>query len=222
MADPSRRHLLRMLDDADDALTLDDLAQRVGLHVNTVRGHLDILEDAGLVERTTVRRASPGRPRVAFRAVSPDRREPSAASYRLLADALAASIEATSDAPARAAHDAGREWGRAIVAQAKHAGDLGPDQAMAVVLGSLADLGFGPESRAIESGVEIRLHDCPFRSLARERTDVVCSVHAGLLTGILDAMDSDLVVEDLQPFVEPSLCVARITAWRGRPVRSRS
>lgn len=212
MADPTRRHLLRILDDAPDVVALDELAGRVGLHVNTVRGHLDVLEGAGLVERTTVPRQSPGRPRVAFRSASDDVSAPASEGYRFLADVLAGSLEATSDAPAQTAREAGRDWGRKVAAHtATDSGPAGPEQVISRVMTAFADLGFAPEARVARATTEIRLHDCPFRALAKVRTEVVCSVHEGLLAGMLEAMDSSLGVDDLQPFAEPSLCVARLS-----------
>lgn len=49
-------------------LDADELAERVGLHRNTVRAHLGMLERAGLLKRETERSGRPGRPRVRYHA----------------------------------------------------------------------------------------------------------------------------------------------------------
>jgi hypothetical protein len=38
----------------------------------------------------------------------------------------------------------------------------------------------------------------------------VCAVHRGLLEGALDELGGDVEVEDLQAFVGPDLCIARL------------
>ena len=54
LADPTRRHLLRILDDAGVPMHPRELGDRLGLHVNTLRGPLDLLARAELAERVTV------------------------------------------------------------------------------------------------------------------------------------------------------------------------
>ena len=211
LADPTRRHLLRILDDATDALALDTLTARVGLHVNTIRGHLDVLEEAALVVRTTVRRTTPGRPRVAFQAVAREAWSPSSEGYRFLAEVLAGSIQATSAAPAHTAREAGRLWGRQLARPRGSGTAVAPDEAMEQVVSTFAELGFAPEPVTSDGMTDIRLHDCPFRELAKTKGEVVCSVHEGLLAGMLEEMGGRVGVDTLEPFVEPSLCVARVS-----------
>lgn len=57
----------------------------------------------------------------------------------------------------------------------------------------------------------IRLHDCPFRDMAKRQGEIVCSVHLGLMRGITEELGEKVKVEALHPFVEPSLCVAELT-----------
>lgn len=210
LADPTRRHLLRILDDADVALQLDVLAQRIGLHVNTIRGHLDLMEEAGLVGRSTESRQTPGRPRVLFHSMPRDTRSPTGEGYRFLAEILASSIQANENA-ALVAEEAGRAWGRYLADRPPPSARLSSAQAIEQVLTTFVELGFEPESLTTDSSAEIRLHDCPFHELARTRGEVVCSVHKGLLQGMLEEMGGSVGVDGLEPFVEPSLCVARIS-----------
>ena len=107
LADPIRRRLLRMLEDSDEARDVDGLADAVGLHRNTVRGHLDVLHRAGLVDKTSQRRDSPGRPRTLY-SRSGRSEVPSATGYRLLAEMLVTSLQRESDDPSDAAREAGK------------------------------------------------------------------------------------------------------------------
>lgn len=217
LADPTRRHLLRILDDAGGPMHPRELGERLGLHVNTIRGHLDLLARAELVERVTVSRQTPGRPRIMFRALHRDARSPTAEGYRFLAEILASSIQANSDDPRRTAVEAGRSWGRFLVDRPPPSSPMSPDRVVEQVVTTLAEMGFEPESLPDDLTTEIRLHDCPFRQIARTRGEIVCSVHEGLLRGMLEEMGDTMVVDSLEPFVEPSLCVTRISK-RPRPV----
>jgi predicted ArsR family transcriptional regulator len=66
--------------------------------------------------------------------------------------------------------------------------------------------GFEPE----RSDGTIRMRRCPFRDLAETHGQIVCSIHRGLISGALAELGSALEVGELQPFVEPNLCVARL------------
>ncbi|HEY4606545.1 MAG TPA: helix-turn-helix domain-containing protein [Acidimicrobiia bacterium] len=211
LADPNRRHLLRLLDDAERPLEVDTLSVQVGLHPNTVREHLELLAQAGLVTRAPEKRTRPGRPKMLYEAAPRDTRSPESEGYRFLAEVLASYIEATVPDPAAAAEEAGRVWGHYMVD--RPAPFAQPDTSYVVeqIVTTLAGLGFAPEEGRHEKRIVIRLHDCPFRDVARNRGDVVCSVHLGILRGMAEELGGWLSVDDLRPFVEPSLCVANLS-----------
>src|ERR1700751_2972816 len=82
----SRADVLDMLRAAGGTLGVREVAHQLGLHPNTARFHLEGLVAAGLAARATEDRETPGRPRIAYRAVADDpggRRR-----YRLLAEML--------------------------------------------------------------------------------------------------------------------------------------
>jgi predicted ArsR family transcriptional regulator len=80
----SRARVLAELRAADGPLDAQELGHRLGLHPNTVRSHLDLLEDAGLVTSESAPPHGRGRPRIRFHAVE----KAAAAGPRLLADLL--------------------------------------------------------------------------------------------------------------------------------------
>ena len=206
LAEPQRARILELLEGAPDGLAVGDLSRCVGLHANTVRWHLGVLEEAGLVEPGRARREGPGRPPVVYRAkprsAAPD-------DYRLIATILAASLDAGDDA-GRRAEAAGREWGRFLVE--RPAPFARPDAAAAVaaVVEALDDNGFAPE-RDDDHGC-IHMRRCPFRELAVQHPRVVCNLHLGLVGGAFDELRSPVQVEALEPFVEPDRCTARLAA----------
>ena len=86
LADPTRRHLLRLLDDSEEPLEVGAMSEQVGLHPNTVRDHLNVLSQAGLVTRTAEKRTRPGRPKMLYEAAPHETRSPGAEGYRFLAE----------------------------------------------------------------------------------------------------------------------------------------
>lgn len=202
LAEPSRARILETLSRAEEPLDAGQLAERVGLHSNTVRWHLGVLADAGLVTSRAEERTRPGRPRIVFsRSEEPEGRE----DYRLLAAILAGSLAGTPEGAA-SAERAGEAWGRYLVERPPPLRRVTAADAADRVVGLLEEHGFEPER---EDG-DVLMHRCPFRNLAEEHGDVVCSVHLGLIRGALAEIGAPVTATRLEPFVEPSLCRARL------------
>lgn len=221
-AGASRRRILELLRDSGQPLGVQELADRVALHANTVRFHLDRLVTEELVQRHVQERTEPGRPRLAFTASSrPDDGvggAPGQRSYRLLAEILAGFVsEAVPDA-ASAAKEAGRTWGRYLTERPVPYRRATEDESVSELLRTLGEIGFAPELPAETNGQQIWLRRCPFLEVAKTHRDVVCSVHLGLMQGALAEMRAPVSADRLEPFVEPSLCIAHLSAVsRGHP-----
>ena len=179
LAQPTRRRLFAALGELGGSAGTDLLAERVGLHPNGVRTHLQRMRDAGVVTHRRVT-GPRGRPRDEW-AIAAGARLASAAprAYGPLARWLARAIPPTA-ARLREVEDAGREIGRELAVGAA----TEPEQALGDVL---AALGFEPEvQRVRQGGLSCRLRNCPYRDSVRENRDVVCTLHRGITRGILD------------------------------------
>lgn len=219
----SRARTLEVLHDAGRPVGVQEIAGLVGLHVNTARFHLDGLVGAGLAVRTKESRREPGRPRVVYSA-EPGGRQVGQRSYRLLSEILISFLAAAVAVPADAAIDAGRAWGRYLVDRPAPFQRVDADEAFARLTDILAEIGFDPEPTGTGKKRQIRLHHCPFREVAKEHPEVVCSIHLGLMQGALTEMNAPLTTDRLEPFLEPALCLGHLTAkpatGRARPVAS--
>jgi predicted ArsR family transcriptional regulator len=187
-----------------------EIADRLGLHPNTARFHLEALVDAGLATRATQARTVPGRPSLAYQAVESG--APGHRRYRLLAEMLASLIVGMLPEPGEAAAQAGREWGRYLTerpAPFQRPGARGCVDGLAAIL---AEAGFAPEVVADGAGYQLRLRQCPFREVAEAHQEVVCQLHLGLMQGALDEMRAPVTADRLRPFAEPGLCVADLAA----------
>ncbi|HZV48273.1 MAG TPA: helix-turn-helix domain-containing protein [Candidatus Dormibacteraeota bacterium] len=210
LSEASRVRILEELSRSPTPMDVNQLAERLGLHHNTVRAHLEVLERAGLVAGRPERRTLPGRPRTVYRP-TPVASTDDAAGYRLLAEVLASYLAGSAADPRAAAAEAGRAWGRFLVERPSPFERLDRDQALGRVCRLLADLGFEPEVESEGDAVRVLLHRCPFHDLAVRRPEITCAVHQGLMQGALRELAAGVDVTRLDPFVTPSLCVARVT-----------
>lgn len=230
LASTSRMAVLDLLRSRAEPLGVGEVAEHVGLHLNTVRSHLDLLVESGYAIRHSEAPSGPGRPRVVYQATTAPDGE---GSYRLLAEMLVQYLAANSEHPGDAAAEAGRSWavsatqvqsggvhnrrvqGRREVTQEAVVTPVAQDAAVTDLVRMLGDIGFAPEVSA--DGTSIYLHRCPFREMARSQPDVVCGAHLGMIRGALAELDAPVAATRLLPFVEPGLCVTTLTPLPGRP-----
>jgi predicted ArsR family transcriptional regulator len=181
LAQPTRARLFALLSELKRPAGTVELADRVGLHPNGVRVHLERLRDAGLVERTRPRQAV-GRPRDAW-TVAPGAR-PGDRAPSAYADLGRWLVRAIAPGPRRLRdiETTGREIGR----------ELAPPMSGSLketLEAALTALGFQPKAQPVDSGVTFCLGNCPYRDAVRENQEVVCTLHRGLTRGLLDVLD---------------------------------
>jgi predicted ArsR family transcriptional regulator len=212
LADGHRARIVDELDRHPGGLEVVRLARTLGLHENTVRWHLAVLTDAGLVDSRRAGRDSPGRPRLVY-TLRNDADRGNGADYRLLARIATSMVSDLPDGETRS-FAAGRAWGGYLVQRPRPGTPSDDDEAISRVVDFLAAEGFRPEA----DGRQIRMHRCPFREIVDSGDSPVCVVHKGLIAGALDALDSDLQVERLDIFVEPNLCTAYLAPGHGKEI----
>ncbi len=96
--------------------------------------------------------------------------------------------------------DAGRDQGRA---------DAGRWPASTAAIEALADeqarLGFDPTVVDLEAGAVVAFAHCPFRELAEQHPDLVCSLHRGLVEGLVERLEGAAVTR-FHPLVDRTPC----------------
>lgn len=229
LAAPARVEILRYLEHAGVARTVEEVAGVVGLHINTVRSHLDVLVDVGLVARDGERRAGPGRPRILYVASTVARElvagaagpfesgadeasVPLAGGYleliEALTDELSEAIASPSDLGARAGRRwveklASAGWGDEVAAGADE-----PASDVASVVGLLERLGFSPRTEPL--GDRIYLRSCPFEGRGGRAPSAFCSVHLGLLRAAFARLGGRVNVTGCDPLIRDGLCVVHL------------
>lgn len=198
-----RAEVLSMLRTEAAAMSIAQIADRMAVHPNTVRFHLDALLANGQVERVPTEPRRRGRPALRYRAV-PGMDPAGPRHYRLLAEMLVAAVAAEPDAAARG-EATGRAWGERLARTAPE--DRGAPPVPRLV-DLLTEVGFAPEHQPATD--EIGLRNCPFLELAQTHAEVVCPLHLGLMRGALAAWDAAVDVDVLTPFAQPDRCVAHL------------
>ena len=201
LADEHRARIVDELRRSRDGLDVHELGKMLGLHANTVRWHLGVLADAGIVGSHPGSRSSPGRPRTVYVLDESADDAVDADSHRLLVTVLSGALSELPDGREHARR-AGAAWGHYLVRRPPNA-HLSDEDAKGEVVELLREQGF----RASDEGEEIRMYRCPYRELA---PGIVCNVHEGLIDGALAGLGSNLGVEHLVAYAEPGVCIAQL------------
>jgi len=216
LADDTRFRLYRYLGLSGRAVSVRELSRRLSLHPNTLRPHLRRLEEVGLVAREVRRGATVGRPQTLYVAVEAPATE--GRDYRLLAEILAPLVGG------RRGVDRARvlaaEWGRYLVIRSgpRPGVRLAAARNLALLQGAMASAGFDPRFRRRgRQAVEVALRDCPFRDLVEDHRELACSVHRGLVEGMLGSLQPPLALEEFHPLVERGVCRLVAVAERTPP-----
>ncbi len=210
LGDPSRVRILEILRGAERPLDATELAERVGLHANTIRSHLRILSEARLVAARPEERTRPGRPRLVYAPTPEGVTQEERAGYRLLAEILASYLAGSAKDSSEQAEAAGRAWGRYLVDRRPPVATDSDEDDVAEMVRLLDEFGFDPQLEPAESGLTVLMQHCPFGEVADNYRKVVCSVHLGLMQGALAELGAHVEADELEPFVRPGVCAAHL------------
>lgn len=185
-------------------LSTADVAATLKLHANTVRPHLERMREVGLLDIRIDSRATRGRPQhlycLANNAPSLGLEPP---VFPTLARMLLRLAE-TAGLDAEDAADAGREQG---VIEGNRAHGDGDVERM---VDHLVKFGFDPEIASEDpDDFTVCFTNCPFADLAQANPDIVCSLHRGLLEGVLAS--GSVQVVDFRSIADRRPCQADLT-----------
>jgi predicted ArsR family transcriptional regulator len=207
LAEPTRRRLYDHVARQAAPVGRDDVAEALGVPRATAAFHLDRLVSEGLLDVHFERRSGrtgpgAGRPAKLYRrsecAVTvslPERR------YDLAGELLATALveaERSGEGPAAVLYREAFARGRELAA------GMADEAGREAVVQVLEDHGFEP--RAEDDA--IALANCPFHTLAREHTELVCGMNLRLLEGVLDGVPGARLTAALHP--EAGRCCVRL------------
>jgi DNA-binding transcriptional ArsR family regulator len=216
LADPSRQAIYDEIARSGESLSTSEIAERLRLHPNTVRLHLDKMREADLLQVSPDRHGAVGRPQHRW---SVNRQVPSLgvepAGFRLLAHLLAeVAAQPLADPGRVSAVGQRRGWERSTGRPARRLGSSPPElrsECLRALMLELTELGFDPaldfdaqggnagpappgEPRSPDAAVletlraTISFTRCPFREVAALYPDLVCELHRGITDGLLTGL----------------------------------
>jgi predicted ArsR family transcriptional regulator len=208
LADDTRFRLYRYLRLVGRPVSVQEMSRRLSLHPNTLRPHLRRLEEAGLVTRQIRKTATVGRPQTQYQAAEPTGDE--GRDFRLLAEMLCGLLRTRRDI--ERAEVLAREWGEYLVSQGgpKPGVRLPARRNLAALQDAMARAGFDPRFHRTRGMVEVTLRNCPFRELADDYRELVCTLHRGLVEGMLGGLKPRVTLREFKPFVERGVCRLRM------------
>jgi len=182
LSEPTRRSILEFLHShVNEELTVDELVKVERIHRSVAFDHLEILADAGLIERS--RREGPrGRPArtYAYRGAAAEFSYP-ARQHQLLATVLSKAVKGQGARGIRAARLAGRRAGIGLASGGR---------GFAAAARTLTTL--GGEYELTRNSLHSR--NCVFRE-ACAAGEIACAVHAGIIEGVLEAAGVKRIVK---------------------------
>lgn len=183
LTQPRRLLLLRAIQ-TTPGRSAGELSEATEIPLNTVRDHLRVLEDEGLIRSETEHTGGRGRPPVVFHPVR----------------------EATSSRVARSRVEGASVRGRMLRAVTGDGSRLGPDamRQVDVLYEHLDDAGLNPVLD--EDALKFELTPCRYHDLIAADQELVCGVHAQLVEDVLRHSGGPLEVQRLEPFVTPHAC----------------
>lgn len=212
LADASRRAMLEHVRRAGRPLTRDEIARHLGVSRKLAAFHLEKLVEVGLLRVSSAPPAGPRGPGRTPKAYEPSDAELAVAvpprrldlMGEVLADAVAASPEATAAAVDRAAAR-GRDLGARERAERGVSGRTGAERAVRLVCGVLEELGAEPFRTGTGT---VRMRNCPFHPLAAQQPALVCGMHRALVDGVLRGLGNETVEARLAPL--PGQCCVEV------------
>jgi predicted ArsR family transcriptional regulator len=216
LGDDTRFAIYQELGRSAAPLSASDLAERLSLHPNTVRPHLDRMREAGLVEVEPIHRGTVGRPQLRY-SLAPGAPglgfDPPA--HTLLAGLLAALAEQLGGDGLDAAN-LGRRWGTDAAGRRQSGRGC-----LTALVAELDRLGFDPVESELGGGgaqtrrVRVDFLHCPFRELAEAYPEMVCSLHRGIVEGVVGNSartgQPAGMVEDFRTLVDRDPCCVTVS-----------
>lgn len=167
--------------------SVDDVAQFAGIHRSVAFEHLERLVALGYLE-VERRRGLPGKPAKIYRLTAgPVQISHPMRRYDVLAEAMAQSFQRMGDRGIQAIREAGRAFGAG----------LGRPGARSIPAALEPVIEMGAEYEVAPRGA-VTCTNCLFAEVCR-RAPIICSFHAGLISGLLERSGLEADVEALGP-----------------------
>ena len=199
---PQQARVLDLVVSRPGGLSALEIAHELGIHVSTVREHVDALVSNGLVcSKRAPGYSGNGRPRLVYVALVPTAN----VITKHFISMVRAGVELHdgNDEDWELARAWGRKWARLLI---EEDGLPSGDSPLGVIVQHMTELGFAP---TVEAGL-VKLHNCPLLPADGVMPEVICQIHGGMIEELLSARGDGEIGVEIVPFAGNGTCTVRL------------
>jgi predicted ArsR family transcriptional regulator len=196
LSDPTRYYIYQYITKRHQEVTVQEIADSFNIHPNVARLHLSKLEDVNMLVSETKKTGKGGRPSRLYR-LSDDVIQLNFPyrDYQLLANIAMQTMLTLGEEGKKALYLTGKRFGAELIEQeiaAQHqvSEELSFDQKLNIIKSAATMAGFYPDFEANEEHTKVyfEIFNCPFKEVALEHKDTVCSMHFQFLKGMFESL----------------------------------
>jgi predicted ArsR family transcriptional regulator len=195
LSDPTRYYIYQYITKRHHEVTVQEVAENFNIHPNVARLHLSKLEDVNMLTSETKKTGKGGRPSRLYR-LSDDviQLHFPYRDYMLLSNVAIQTMISLGEAGKQALYLTGKRFGTEVIEQEmskkSSSEELGFDQKLTILKSAATLAGFYPEFEANGEKTKIffQIFNCPFKEVASEYSETVCSMHHEFLKGMFSAL----------------------------------
>jgi len=196
LSDPTRYYIYQYITKRHQEVTVQEVADNFNIHPNVARLHLSKLEDVNMLASETKKTGKGGRPSRLYRLSEgviqlhfPYR------DYMLLSRVAIQTMLSLGEEGKKALYLTGKRFGTEVIEQemAKKqlvGVEIDFEQKLAILKNAATLAGFDPEFEVNGEQTKIffQIFNCPFKEVAAEHSETVCSMHHEFLKGMFEAL----------------------------------
>lgn len=203
LSDPTRYYIYQYITKRHQDVTVQEIANNFDIHPNVARLHLSKLEDVNMLISETKKTGKGGRPSRLYR-LSDDVIQLNFPfrDYQLLSKIAIETFISLGEEGQKALYMTGKKFGSELIEQEISRNQSNEsftfEEKLSILRNASTMAGFYPEFEANEDQTKIffQIYNCPFKELAQEHTETVCTTHFEFLKGMFESIfDSVELVE---------------------------
>ena len=202
----TRQQVRKAIEMAVNPISIAEISDSIGLHENTIRGHLNVLLALGDIERTQLSPTQRGRPKWLYT----KSKRPQAMARHLL-NALTSRLSEVGEE--ELVEEAAAGWA-AMLPSPQPATNI--NEAVANLSASLENLGFTTEISSL--GDAVAVSHCPYELIVGE-SPIICDIHTALASKILRDSGQPVSIASMEVFATKGVCIARLNRADRDPER---
>lgn len=200
LSDPTRYYIYQYITKRHRDVTVQEIADNFSIHPNVARLHLSKLEDVNMLVSETKKTGKGGRPSRLYR-LSEDVVQLNFPyrDYKLLSKIAMITMMTLGEEGKKALYLTGKRLGAELIEQEMASNhqfgeELTFDQKLVIMKNAATIAGFYPEFETNEEKTTIyfQIFNCPFKEIAMEHSNTVCTMHIEFLKGMFESLYDDI------------------------------